>query len=1107
MKKNKFIWLTVAVVATVLSFVSSCKEEEPVNFAPELEIRGTREVLRQSAMLMGNISGNVSQVTEYGFQLSTSDEFPKMGLIKGPVDANPSTGSFEVHVPGLEAGETYYYRAYATTGAVEVYSPMDQFTTLASSAPKLTYMGSGDPGEDNVTISCRIDEVGDEYLIEYGVQYRLKASTDPYISVKAENIDEGNHYEVTVTGLSAEKEYEFRPYAQNSDTSDGKNGFRIGYGSVIYVTTAKQQSAIVTTNSIEEDNKGMSLFTISGLIADAPGSDGAVDSCGFCYSTISHTPDLADDYVKVDFPGLNKTFKATITGLSMNTTYYVRAFAANTVDGEARFGYGETFEVTTKPLSSPIISWAMNNETNHEYVESTVNTIHAVAQIVNYEEEVLVEKGLIWSPSKPNIDIATAKEAKTFLVIDTKDDKIDGTIEGLEVGKNYYVRAYAKFKMGDNEKEDYSDYQSIRTQSLESATLIDFEVTDVTFQSANLSCAIASEGNGKVKEKGFLLSEYYDLSIPTLTDTVYVTKYMVDGESFAKKIEKLKFSTRYSVRAYAITEIADKTEVAYSDIYTFYTSDIKSSTFYSVSADSATYKTVLAKGGIQELGDGELLEKGFYWYESNSSFANRDSMKVTTGTNASFSLNIDNLKTNTGYYVGIYAKNKAGDYEKVSYSNASYAYTPSIVKATLNDVTIVSDSTTYRSLHVKSGIKSLGDGELLEKGFCWYDYYYSSFDNRDSLAVTTGTNDAYELKIDGLNANTNYRVRAYVKTKVGDKIFISYSNTSSATTKSVESVSFNSVSFVSDSTTYHSLYVKGGIKSVGDGELLEKGFYWYNSNSGYENTDSMVVTSGKNDAYELKIDGLSPNTYYYVGAYAKTKLDGVIKITRSSTSGQRTSGLTLPFKSISTDSVTYSSMIVKSGITEVKEVTLIEKGFCWKQGGSPTLDDNTGSTKVESDSIQAFSYKIEGLLPGKSYYVRAYAKVQEGEAVYVTYGDYSYVYTQSLDYNINRTPYDTTCDMEVTFNDNEVDISAVYVYVTSDYENRYDSSKMTKYTLTKDEALNKFTGTLDNLTQSTIYYYQICYVFNGQEVVLRNDSFNTGRQPGIDDAVSPDKKE
>ena len=200
-------------------------------------------------------------------------------------------------------------------------------------------------------------------------------------------------------------------------------------------------------------------------------------------------------------------------------------------------------------------------------------------------------------------------------------------------------------------------------------------------------------------------------------------------------------------------------------------------------------------------------------------------------------------------------------------------------------------------------------------------------------------------------------------------------------------------------------------------------------------------------------------------------------------------------------------MIVKSGITEVKEGTLIEKGFCWKQGGSPTLDDNTGSTKVESDSIQAFSYKIEGLVPGKSYYVRVYAKVQEGESVYVTYSDYSYVYTQSLDYNINRTPYDTTCDMEVTFNDNEVDISAVYVYVTSDYENRYDSSKMTKYTLTKDEALNKFTGTLDNLTQSTIYYYQICYVFNGQEVVLRNDSFNTGRQPGIDDAVSPDKKE
>ena len=1012
MKKNKFIWLTVAVVATVLSFVSSCKEEEPVNFAPELEIRGTREVLRQSAMLMGDISGNVSKVTEYGFQLSTSDEFPKMGLIKEPVGTNPSTGNFEVPVPGLEAGETYYYRAYATTGAVEVYSPMDQFTTLASSDPRFTYMGSGDPGEDNVTISCRIDEVGDEYLIEYGVQYRLKDSTDPYISVEAENIDEGNHYEVTVTGLSADKVYEFRAYAQNSDTSDGKNGFRIGYGSVIYVTTARQQSAIVTTNPIEDENKGMSSFTVSGLIADAPGSGGAVDSCGFCFSTTSHTPDLADDYVKVDFPGLNKNFKATITGLSMNTTYYVRAFAANTVDGKARFGYGETFEVKTLSLNAPTISWVYD-ESGHYDVETTPNSIHVSAEIDNFEEGLLTAKGLIWSKTKPYITLEEATTEKTILTLDTKDQMIDGTITGLEMGKYYYVRAYAKFKVGEEEKTGYSGYMQVSTEHLQSAILAYPSVSDITYQSAMLSCVIESEGNGTVKEKGFLISEYYDVSNPTF-NTRNTTKYVADGVEFAAKAEGLDYSTYYVLRAYVTTELAEKNDTVYSAVYSFSTEAIQYATFY------------------------------------NTKF--------------------------------------------------------------------VSDSTTYQSVTVNGGINELGDGELIERGFCWYPYSYSNysynFESRDSMAVTTGTDADFTLKIEGLEPNTSYCVRAYAKKKAGKYEIVSYDDDyECVSTKSIAGVTFSRITCETDSTTYHSLNVKGGISSLGDGELLEKGFCWYNSNESFESRDSLAVTTGTNADFSLKIDGLDPNTYYYVRSYAKTKVGDKERVYYSSSYGYSTNSFTVSFGSLSTDSVSYTSLVAKSGITALNEGTLVEKGFCWKQGSTPTLDDNSGSMKVETGTMDAFSYKIEGLIPGKSYRVRAYAKVKVGETEYVAYGNSTYVYTTSMEYNVNRMAYDTNCDIEVSFTDNEVPVTAVYVYVTTDYYNSNywtsnpDLSKSAKFTLTKDENSMKFTGVLDQLKESTTYYYDIYYQYNGQEVYLNYGSFSTGRVPGIDDAVSPDKKE
>ena len=170
MKKNKYVLLSMAVIACILSFVSSCKEEEPVNMAPVLELYGTGEVMRQSVLMMGSISGNMGQVKNFGFQYSISDKFPSDQIGLAPAIDGSGAGDFHVHVPGLKANTTYFYRAYATTGAVEVYSHIDQFTTLASSAPLITHLATGEIGEDMVSSFCRIDDVGDEYLYEYGIQ-------------------------------------------------------------------------------------------------------------------------------------------------------------------------------------------------------------------------------------------------------------------------------------------------------------------------------------------------------------------------------------------------------------------------------------------------------------------------------------------------------------------------------------------------------------------------------------------------------------------------------------------------------------------------------------------------------------------------------------------------------------------------------------------------------------------------------------------------------------------------------------------------------------------------------------------------------------------------
>lgn len=910
MKKKGFIILSTTAFAFLLSSVFSCKEEEPVNMAPNLELHGTEEIMRKEVIVSASIAGNLNQVSSYGVQYSLSEQFPDDQTTNVEVGAEAKSGTYTVNISGLTPNTRYYYRAFASTGASEVYSFYDNFTTLSSSAPQVEIMSTDSISENSISFTCRIDEWGNEKLLEHGVQYREYrgkgvTNDDPYIPVKSETVIEKNEYgtlyQVMVTGLEPATEYEFRAYAKNSETEDGSKGVMEGYGSFVeLVSTEELQTAEVETQSISDSNIGITSITISGKVTSANGSGGVVDECGFCYSATNSEPTLADNRVTSTFTALNEYFTATITGLSPRTTYYVRAYAKNTVNGKQKEGYGDVFEVITSSLSTPYMNWVWNDEWSG-YAETTANSIHAVAEIENYDQEALAEKGLIWSKTVPNITLEEAKTANTALKIEesTKSKNIDGTITGLEMGTNYYVRAYAIYKAGDTEKIGYSDYERFRTAGLETPILEEFNVADITYNSANFSCVIASEGNGKITEKGFLICNYSEVSEPTL-ETKNTTKIEVKGTEFSATATALKYITTYLARAYVITELAGQTEVVYSNMWQFTTNSITDATFYATQFDE--------------------------------------------------------------------------------------------------------DASTYNSLTVSSGIMELGDGELIERGFYWYDYHNSSFEKRDSLAVTTGTDDEYSLKIEGLSPNTYYYVVPYAKKKAGDYEVVSYSN-------------------------------------------------------------------------------------YNYGAWTKSA--------------------TMPtFTDLTAKSESYTTISMSSGITAIGDGTLTEKGFCWKQGDTPTLDDCTGSIKVDEGTNEAFSATAEGLIPGYSYYVRAYAKVKIGEKTYNAYSDYHYLYTKSLEYNnIETTPLVNTCDIKVSFVDNEAAISNVYIYVSEYGSSTSDISQMTKYTLTKEETGNVFIGTLDNLKESTQYNYYVYYVFGDQEINLTSGYFYTNRVPSIDDIVSPGKKE
>ncbi len=82
---------------------------------------------------------------------------------------------------------------------------------------------------------------------------------------------------------------------------------------------------------------------------------------GFCYSLNAPNPTIKDNVMEAD-----ENFSATISGLTGNTAYYIRAY----VYGNSRYTYSETFQATT---TAPTLDEQLKNYTAPAYADYYVD--------------------------------------------------------------------------------------------------------------------------------------------------------------------------------------------------------------------------------------------------------------------------------------------------------------------------------------------------------------------------------------------------------------------------------------------------------------------------------------------------------------------------------------------------------------------------------------------------------------------------------------------------------------------------------------------------------------------------------------------------------------
>jgi len=144
-------------------------------------------------------------------------------------------------------------------------------------------------------------------------------STNPTIALSTKTIDGSgtSSFSSSITGLVAATTYYVRAYATNSVGTS--------YGNQVVFTTSALTLPTITTTAISATTN--TTASSGGNITNDGGA--AVTARGVCWSTSSN-PTVALSTKTIDGSGIG-SFTSSITGLTLVTTHYVRAYATNSV--------------------------------------------------------------------------------------------------------------------------------------------------------------------------------------------------------------------------------------------------------------------------------------------------------------------------------------------------------------------------------------------------------------------------------------------------------------------------------------------------------------------------------------------------------------------------------------------------------------------------------------------------------------------------------------------------------------------------------------------------------------------------------------------------------
>ena len=575
---------------------------------PVVKTADAAEVTSEGAVLSGEVVKG-ADISERGFMLaegeSSAADMKQKKVVEGTI------GEYTLALEGLLPNQKYTYCAYAVNPTGTYYGPVKSFTTKVG-LPVVASVVASSITSTSVTLSATVKSHGGETVSEVGFYYSTDEAVDIETATKVNKPYSQDAFSIDVTDLAVNTKHYVKSYAKNSAG--------VAYSDVESFTTAVSSPSVKTVGFSEVTSASAVL---TGLVVSDNGA--AITERGFVWVKGSDTPTTDSNKLKVD--GTTGEYTYTLEGLEPNQKFSFRAYAINSKGTS----YGEIMNFTTV-AGLPSLSATK--------VTSISETSATFTCTVTDNGGATVSKVGFYYSTDAEVNLESAQKVEE----DYSSDNFTISVDGLEVGTDYYVKAFVANSAGEVQNaivpfKTVSAAPTVRT--------IKYEKVSAT--SVRLTGEVLDDNGERITDRGFVWDK--------AEDEVFPYKAQVLGETgeFSAVIEDLQPNQKYAFRAYATNSV----DTSYGEILEFEIvvglPTVKTAEVTDISDNGA-----VCGGSVTSDGGGEILAKGVVWSKQPNPTVDLATKTDEGEGTESFTSRLTGLSAGFTYYVRAYATNAVG---------------------------------------------------------------------------------------------------------------------------------------------------------------------------------------------------------------------------------------------------------------------------------------------------------------------------------------------------------------------------------------------------------------------------------------------------------------